>query len=442
MSGKKKNGGKSSGDPRKRSANGRVQPSNPSLEDQVYESLGYKQWTRSQWKKVQEYRVPGLEIFEPRYDLDSYYLALREAFCVEMELLCGDPTPNPKKAIQLHSEFTEAFRDVLQAQVIIQAKRLNDNLETFFRKRFAKRSNGKQTFEEWDEQNLGGFFANKLIEQNAAALAPITYYDEVSLGRLPEEYGIKYNFVMMAPRSNDEGDIDAAPTIFINSLLVSKALSEGYSIDQIAQGISDLCIADSVLNASLNFRINFGADAKDLSIDSGLIRAFSVDDDDKIAADMIGTWTHNAFMSYLNYVAGNNSTIAYAKQVSLLDVVFRKSKELVEEIFESTFGIDHGDLPHITIAQAINKFADRFFARRSPKACEEIKRLSDLSVGDETLSAELHLAFFDSCIEDERLRPVMLQSMLEINRLRPEDTFAFAPNHPRALIGVGIQLDR
>lgn len=343
------------------------------------------------------YYVEGFEAFNPLFDDDEYFLNLREAFAREMKITLGGYYPHPTLAHSAHLLFVERLLEKLQERIPQIARDTQSTLEMYFRSRFNRHSE-PGSFERWDKESLNGFFADRRLERLAESEIPIKYIDEIVEGPVPIAMQGSYSTVMH--NIVVEGDeVDFVPkAIALLSITINNALCEGYSFDEIVDGIARHALSFEIINFASTSRVT---DIQDDCIDVqfGLSMA-TLNDQLEFVTPALGKWGHCGFLSSLHCRLGDDIGIGYWAEQSMIELLDQYDPLIFERLFAALVSESTDDLPHEIVTNSLKQFIRDVFD--DPDLAEPLLHLTERSIYGMEEAAALQLGLFTALNTNER----------------------------------------
>lgn len=437
MSGK--NGKKGGGDPRKRTS-GRVTPPKPKsktrgtqpsaqnipLEPTTIKIAEVIEFIVSPLEKIPEpeepFYIEGFEAFNPLFDDDDYFIKLREAFAREMKMVQGEFYPDPALAQSAHLLFVERLVEQLRERVPVIARETQDTLENYFRERF-ERHGEPGSFERWDTEVMNNFFSERRLERLAEIGIPIEYHDEIVDGPVTVQAGksfstVSHNFIV-------EGEQVAfvPQSIQLFSVLVNKALREGYNFDEIVDGLARHALSFEIMNFACASQVtNIEDDLVEIQI--GLTKA-SLNADLEFVGQPIGKWGHCGFLSSLHCRLGDDIGIGYYAERSIIELLDQYDPAFYERLFAATISNGDEGRKHEIVTDTLQQFVEDVFD--NPRIVGILSQMIEGSKPGMEGSAPLHHALFSALILDKHWGSVAQAITSDTDARRLDYTFFTTP---------------
>ncbi|HMS25359.1 MAG TPA: hypothetical protein PKB15_06725 [Acidimicrobiia bacterium] len=347
----------------------------------------------------------GFQAFNPLYDGDEYYENLRRAFALEMKLMSVGYYPDPVIAEAAHDLFIERITSPLSDWIPVLAEEMHEGLQKFFIQQFLKHGKTIEDFHTWDRDRLNGFFAEKEFIDRSQLMNAIVYHDEITEGATSRFYNSSTSYTAGHPILFDEDRAAIQIYAGIVSTTVTKALQDGYTIDEIVEGLVRQTVAYELFNvAGMCAMRNITLDDEGMSTFSGLNIATSKEnvDGSNVA---LGMASQGSFVSLLHIRSNPANSLSIPMGARLLEIVARRTPGLYEKLFEVAF-IEDTDIefPHLLIPDAIKAFVTKFYGQRDPELTERLHALADSSTLGFNEFAELSKVFITTVYTDPRFR--------------------------------------
>ncbi len=322
----------------------------------------------------------GFEAFNPLYDGDEYYENLRNAFACEMNLMLGEYYPDPTMAGAAHRLFLERIISPLEDWVPVLANEMHEGLQKFFIERFVKRGKTIEDFHAWDRERLNRFFAQKEFVTRSLLLSSIEYHDEIVEGAPSRIYNASTSYTGAHAVVIDDENAGLQLYAGIVSNIVNSALLDGYTTEEIAEGLARQALAYELFNmAGMCALRDITIDEEGLSTFSGLNIATSKENVDGSNVAM-GMAAQGSFISLLHIRTNPTNSATIAMGARVLEIVARRTPGLYEKLFEVAFVADSDmQYPHLLIPDAVKAFVTKFYGQRDPELTEQLHILADRS---------------------------------------------------------------
>ena len=376
--------------------------------------------------RTQPYRIGSLAAFNPIYDGDAYFEDLRSAFAQEMKLLTGDFYPETQEALRVHKEFIKKLMDEISLRIPGLATETSGMIERHFRDRFKKRGQTDTDFERWDHEVLGGFFADNMLFQRCLNLGGIEYFDEIAEGASPlaVQDNFSYTQYVYMPGRSDIGAIQ--PSLTISSKLVNQALRQGYSIDEIVEGLVQKTVSYEILNiANRIHEVDLGN--KQIGLQMGLtISTLEYGPDGTPTS--FGGWGHNALISALHVRLNPLYGLGYRNEAELFEILSQTDPTFFERAFEACFGVSHSFYPepHLLFEKQIALLAERVLDESDPALSRGIQAEAHSSLSKDTLPRDLQSGIYALLAMDPSLTSLGL-SVQEVIANKSSDLAFYTP---------------
>jgi|GEM_PF-5310398 len=194
------------------------------------------------------------------------------------------------------------------------------------------------------------------------------------------------------------GNVDFVPhSITLFSVTVNSALREGYSFDEIVDGLARHALSFEIMNfACSSGVIEVGENSID--IHNGLSIA-TLNEQLQFDGPPIGKWGHCGFLSSLHCRLGDDIGIGYWGEQSMIELLDRYDPAFFERLFAAAISDGDAGRKHEIVTDTLKQFIGDVFT--DPQIVEPLLHMAERSKYGMEESANLHQGLFTALVLDK-----------------------------------------